>query len=275
MTPTPWHLDDDLLNRYADGQLQIGVQASVETHLQSCAICQRSAASVVGPQQLIPVWQGILAEIDAPELSIGLRVLTRLGLSDADAVVVRGSTQGLYRPWVASVGGALTFALLAGCLADRFQLAAVLLIAPLVPVLAVLVAYDGTDPLRAVASTTPLSQLRIMLLRTIAAAGTAVPLTLAVTLVVPGLGKFAELWLLPALLLMVVALTLLSWCSARVTGALVAGAWVVFVLGLRTAGSLEASRNAGTQLLFLGAAAIAAALLVARTRAARPSRGLA
>ena len=275
MTSTPWHLDRDLLDRYAAGRLDLGLQASVEAHLQSCATCQGGAGSLVDTGELTDVWDGIVAEIDAPIQPIGLRILMRLGLSDADTGVVRGSTHGLYRPWVASVGGALAFALLAATLADRFQLAAVLLIAPLVPVLAVLVAYDGTDPLRAVAATTPLSQLRVMLLRTLAAAGTAVPLTLAVTLIVPGLAGFAAVWLLPALLLTVLALTLLSWFPARVTGALVAGAWVVFVLGLRTAGSLEASRNAGTQLLFLAAAAFAAALLVARARAARPSGGLA
>ena len=150
-----------------------------------------------------------------------------------------------------------------------------LLVAPLVPVLAVLVAYDGTDPLRAVAATTPLSQLRIMLLRTVAAAGTAVPLTLAVTLVIPGLATFAAVWLLPALVLTVIALTLLSWCPARMTGALVAGAWLVFVVGLRSAGSLQTSRDAAHPTALPRRRRFAAALLVARTRAARPSGGLA
>ncbi len=270
-----WHLDHDLLDRYAAGRLDLGLQASVESHLQSCRTCQSRAGALVDTDDLAQVWDGIIAEIDAPVLPIGLRMLIRLGLPDADAVVVRGSAHGLYRPWVASVGGALAFALLAGSVADRFLFAAVLLVAPLVPVSAVLVAYDGTDPLRAVAVTTPMSQLRIMLLRTVAAASTAVPLTLAVTLIVPGLASFAAVWLLPALLLTVLALILLSWCPARVTGALIAGAWLVFVIGLRSLGSLEASRNPGSQLLFLAAAAVAAALLVARARAARPSGGLA
>ena len=270
MTSTPWHLDPELLDRYASGDLNLGLQASVEAHLQSCAICQGRAGSLVDVGELTGVWQGIVAEIDAPRLPVGLRFLTRIGLSEADAVIVQGSTHGLYRPWVASVGGALAFAVFAPSLPDRFQLAAVLLLAPLVPVLAVLVAYDGTDPLREVASATPMSRFRIMLLRTIAAAGTAVPLTLAVTLVVPGLATFAAIWLLPALMLTVLALTLLSWFSARTTGAIVAGAWVVFVIGLRTAGSLAQSREVGVQLLFLAAAAVAAAVLVARTRAARP-----
>lgn len=274
MTSVPWHIDHDLLNRYADGRLDLGLQSSVETHLQSCGTCQGRAGALVGPAGLTPVWEGIAAEIDAPRLPLGLRLLARIGLPDADAVVLHGSAHGLYRPWVASVGGAIGFAILAGTVADRLQLAAVLLVAPLVPVLAVLVAYDGTDPLRAVAAATPMSTLRVMLLRTVAAAGTAVPLTLAVTLVVPGLATFAAVWLLPAFLLTVLALTLLSWCSAQVTGAVVAGAWILFVAGLRSAGSLEASRAAPTQLVFLVVALLAAALLVAQARAARPSGGL-
>lgn len=274
MTPVPWHVDHDLLNRYADGRLDLGLQSSVETHLQSCPTCQGRAGALVGAAALAPAWEAIVAEIDAPRLPLGLRLLARIGLPDADAVILHGSAHGLYRPWVASVGGAIGFAILAGTVADRLQLAAVLLVAPLIPVLAVLVAYDGTDPLRAVAAATPMSKLRVMLLRTVAAAGTAVPLTLAVTLVVPGLATFAAVWPLPALLLTVLALALLSWYSAPVAGAVVAGAWVLFVIGLRYVGSLDASQTAHTQLVFLAAALLAAAVLVARTRAARPTGGL-
>jgi hypothetical protein len=275
MTSARWHLDGDLLDRYAGGRLQLGLQSSVEAHLQSCEVCQRAAAEHVGSDELGPVWDRIVAEVDAPRLPLGLRLLARGGVRDSDAVVLQGSAHGLYRPWVASVGGAIAFAILAGSVGPRFQFAAVLVVAPLVPVLAVLVAYDGTDPLRAVAVATPASKLRIMLLRTVAAAATAVPFTLAVTLLIPGLATFAAVWLLPALLLTVLALTVLSWCPAKVTGAVVGGAWFVFVFGLRYAHQLQSSRSAAGQLLFLAVALVAASLLVARTRAARPSGGLA
>jgi hypothetical protein len=275
MTSAPWHLDGELLNRYAEGRLHLGLQASVEAHLQACATCQSAAGEQLGSEDLGPVWERIVAEIEAPRLPLGLRLLTRYGVPDSDAVVLQASAHGLYRPWVASVGGAIGFAVLAASVAYRFQLAAVLLVAPLVPLLAVLVAYDGTDPLRAVAETTPASKLRIMLLRTVAAAGTAVPFTLAVTFVVPGLAVFAAIWLLPALMLTVLALMLLSWCSARVAGSIVGAAWFAFVFGLRGVASLQSSRSVHTQLLFFAVALIAAALLVARLRAARPSGALA
>jgi hypothetical protein len=275
MTSTPWHLDGELFDRYADGRLQLGLQSSVEAHLQSCDVCQRAAAERVGADELSPVWERIVAEVDAPHLPLGLRLLTRYGVPDSDAVVLQASANGLYRPWVASVGGAITFAILAGTVTHRFQLAAVLLVAPLVPVLAVLVAYDGTDPLRAVAAATPASKLRIMLLRAVAAAATAVPFTLAVTFLIPGLATFAAIWLLPALLLTVLALTVLSWCPAKVTGAVVGGSWLAFVFGLRAVASLQSSRSVHAQLLFLAVALVAAALLAARLRAASPSGGLA
>lgn len=275
MTSAPWHLDNQLLDRYADGQLPLGLQSSVEAHLQSCASCQRAAGEQVGHDALDPVWEGIVAEIDAPPLPLGLRLLIRCWGRDSDAVVLQGSAHGLYRPWVASVGGAIAFAILAGSVAHRFQLATVLLFAPLVPVLAVLVAYDGTDPLRPLAVATPASKLRVMLLRTVAAAATAVPFTLAVTLVIPGMAAFAVIWLVPALLLTVLALISLSWFSARVTGSLVGGAWIAFVFVLHAAASLQSSRTAHTQLLILAVALVASALLAARTRAARPSGGLA
>jgi hypothetical protein len=271
----PWHLDDDLMNRYAQGRLQLGVQASVEAHLEACASCQRAADEQVGSAELGLVWERIVTEIEAPRLPLGLRLLNRFGLPDSDAVVLQASANGLYRPWVASVGGAIAFAVLAASVADRFQLAAVLLVAPLVPLLTVLVAYDGTDPLRAVATTTPASKLRVMLLRTVAAASTAVPFTLAVTLVVPGLAAFAAVWLVPALLLTILALVLLSWCSARVAGSIVGAAWFAFVFGLRAVASLQSSRSGHAQLLFLAVALVAAVLLVIRLRAARPSGGFA
>jgi hypothetical protein len=274
VTTATWHLDAELLERYAAGRLQLGLQSSIEAHLVSCALCQSAAAEQVGRTELDPIWDAIVGEIDAPRLPFGLRLLARVGVGDSDAVVLQASANGLYRPWVASVVGAIAFAFLAGTVPARFQLATVLLVAPLVPLLAVLVAYDKTDPLRALAVATPASKFRIMLLRTAAAAATAVPFTLAVTFVVPGLATFSAVWLLPALLLTLVALTLLSWCSARVSGSVVGGAWAVFVFSLRTGASLQASRTSDTQLLFLAAALLAAVLLIARTRAARPSGGL-
>ena len=118
------------------------------------------------------------------------------GLPDDDAVVVRAST-ALYLPWVISVCAALVCAVLAAVLPEPHGTSSFLVLAPLIPVLAVAAAYDTTDPLREVVGPTPLSKLRIALLRASVALAAAVPVTLGLGLLVPGFGGLAFAWLLP------------------------------------------------------------------------------
>lgn len=275
MSTTAWHLSRELLQRYDEGGLDLVAQDSVETHLVGCRQCRAAASALVPEPEREGAWSRISSEIAEPELPRSLRALRRLGVPDADLVVLRASSSGLYRPWVLSVTGALLFAVLAGLLDAPEQDLIFLLVAPLVPTMAVVAAYDSTDAMREVAEVTALSKLRIALLRAAASAGFAVPLTLGVGLLVPGIADQAFLWLLPALMLTVLAMTLLTWWSARTTSAAVAGSWVVFVVALYVEDGFAALTSPVAQTVFAAAACALVAVFLARTFPFRPSGGTA
>jgi hypothetical protein len=275
MTTGTWHVGPALLERYADGGLDPSAQASVETHLAACAQCQHDASNLIDSPELDAIWNEVVTEIVQPPMPAGLRLLNRLGLPDADAVVLRASSEGLYRPWIVSVVGAAIFGLLANMLDARIQLVSIMLLAPLLPVLAVTIAYDTTDPMRELAVATPLSKLRIALLRAGAAAGVAIPLTLAVSLTIPGIADHAFVWLLPALMLTIVAVTLLTWCTAKVTGGVIATTWVAFIIAIRADDSLGAITSPQGQLAFVVVAVAAVGVLVVRITSPRSFGGYA
>ena len=135
--------------------------------------------------------------------------------------------------------------------------------------LAVVAAYDATDPLRHLTGTTPASALRTALLRSVAALTIAVPLTIAVGLLVPGLRDLAGTWVLPGLALTSGSLVLLTRWTARVTFPVVAAGWLVLV-GLRSGSTVAALTSTGGQVACLVATALLTAVLVLRTSSARP-----
>jgi hypothetical protein len=156
MTTEPWHPSTAVWQRYAAGELDPVATASVETHLTSCAVCRSSVAASMPPGEVAGLWQGVATAIARPRATRWGRLATRLGLPDDDAVVVRAST-GLYLPWVLSVSAALVCAALAAMLPDPRGTSAFVVLAPLIPVLAVAAAYDTTDPMRELVAPTPLS----------------------------------------------------------------------------------------------------------------------
>ena len=177
MTAEPWHLSTAVWQRYAAGELDAVAEASVETHLTSCAVCRSSASETIASAEVAILWEGVATAIARPRPTRLGRVATRVGLPDDDAVVVRAST-ALYLPWVISVSAALVCAALAAVLPEPHGTSSFVVIAPLIPVLAVAAAYDTTDPLRELVGPTPLSKLRIALLRASVALAAAVPVTL-------------------------------------------------------------------------------------------------
>lgn len=222
-----WHLDEETWQAYADGRLDPVAELAVEGHVTSCPRCRDVARKIVGDVE--PVWRAVHTRIAVPERSRPLRLLARLGVPDTDLVVV-GAFRDLLLSWSVAVGAAVVCALLTGLAPVRLPGGApalFLLLAPLIPVLAVVATYDATDPLREVTETAPFSKLRVALLRTTAALTAAVPLTVAVALAVPALhGHFAT-WLLPGLALTVATLVLLTWLTAWIASAVVGVGWFV------------------------------------------------
>ena len=269
-----WHLEQHTWAAYAAGKLDPVAEASVEAHVTRCSQCRDAARSTVTPAQTTAVWDAVRTSIAEPVLPAPLRLLRRLGTPTHDLVVV-SAADSLLVAWAASVGLALLSACLVALagLSPTDQVAAFLALAPLVPVLAVVMAFDALDPLREVCLATPYSKLRLALLRATATLAVAIPATLAVGLLVPGLQDLAFLWLLPSLGLTTGVLALLTWVAAPAAGAIVAGSWAGLVVVLRSGWDVLLLTSAPAQLACIALAVLWGALLLTRTSTLRLQGG--
>jgi hypothetical protein len=269
-----WHLEQHTWEAYAAGRLDPVAEASVEAHVIGCPQCRDAARSSVTPAQTRAVWDAVRTSIAKPALPAPLRPLRRLGVPTPDLVVV-SAADSLLVPWAAAVG----FALLSACLvalaglSPSNQDAAFLALAPLVPVLAIAMAYDALDPLRETCLATPYSKLRLALLRATATLAVAVPATLAVGLAVPGMQDIAFAWLLPSLGLTTGVLVLLTWLEAPLAGALVASSWVALVFVLRSGWDVLVLTSPPAQLACVALALLLGAMLLVRTSTLRLQGG--
>jgi anti-sigma factor RsiW len=222
-----WHVGEPLWTAYADGRLDAAAEVSVESHVASCPACRDAARSMVTAATVDAVWRSVQADIARPAPPRAMRWLRRLGVPESELVLL-GAADAVTLPWLTAIGGALACALLSGFVGWR-QEAVFLGLAPLVPLLAVVAAFDATDSLREVSAATPYSKLRLALIRTTTALAVALPVTLLLGLTIPGLQAIAFSWLLPGLTLSTGALLLLSWLSPWVSGGVLALGWLTAV----------------------------------------------
>ncbi len=269
-----WHIDPPTWEAYVAGRLALGAEASVETHLTGCAECRAAARAHVEPAAAETLWIGVRATISAPELPLPLRLLQRLGVRGDDLVVV-AAAESLLVPWAVAIGFAISCACLVGLagLGPASRDAAFLALAPLIPALAVVAAYDSLDPLRELMAPTPYSKLRVALLRATASLAVALPATAAIGQVVSAVDDLAFVWLAPSLCLTLGVLVLLTWWEARVAGAAVAAVWVAVVTAVRLSGTVAPLAGPGMQLGFAVLGAALAATLVLRTSTLRLQGG--
>jgi CubicO group peptidase (beta-lactamase class C family) len=117
--PDGWHVDDDLLEDYADGvPLAPALQASVEKHLEGCASCRVRLAPAVDSARLDAVWAEVVAQVDAPQLGLVVRGLQRLGVRE-DTARLLAVTPSMRVPWLLSLTAVLALALLTAHTVDR------------------------------------------------------------------------------------------------------------------------------------------------------------
>lgn len=268
-----WHCDTDLLRRYTAGAAGEVLAASVEAHLVRCADCRAALAALSAAGAYEPVWAGVQAAISRPVPPVSLRLLRRLGLAEADAVLLSAS-RSLRGPWALATACVLVFAVVASLSGDRAGTAFYLLAAPLVPVLGVVGAFTSARPAD-LAVATPYSKVRLTLLRTAAVTVTTVPAVAALGAVLPGIGWLAVGWLGPALLLTLVALVLLTWLPAPATGTVLTVGWTLVVGAARGGSDVTVAVAPAAQLTYLALAGAAAAVLAARVRSARTPGGYA
>lgn len=256
---TQWHVPAPTWRAYAAGRLEPAAATSVEAHVVGCPHCQAAARSAVDTAS---VWAGVQATVTRPRVPWPLRVLRRLGLPD-DVAVLLGAGESVLVLGVTVVAAALTCALSTGLTPWRPD-AVFLALAPLVPSLAVVAAFDATHCLREVSAPTPYSRLRLALLRTAAGLGLAIPATFLIGLLVPGLSGLMVAWLLPSLGLTLAGLVLLTWWAPPVVGGALALVWITVALALGRVDRVDVLVSPAAQAGFLGAAVVLAAVFAVR-----------
>jgi Putative zinc-finger len=273
-----WHVDAGTLQAYADDRLDFARAASVETHLTGCRTCRAAigtgvAAGSPGPAtRHADSWDALLDRVDVPRLTVVERALIRCRVPEHTARVL-ASSELTFRWWLAGVGvlvAATALALLSTAAAGT---AAFLLLAPVLPVAGVALAYGaGGEPAYEVAVVAPYSSFRRVLVRSVAALACWLPVAAALSVPLPD-AVHPGMWMLPALALTAVTLAVTSFVDAARAAAGVGVVWLaVNVAALRPArrgdldlllDSLPQAQAAG-QVVLLAALGAALALLVAR-----------
>ncbi len=242
--PNPvWHVDETLLRRWVAGSAGAASAASVEQHMVRCQVCRGRVADAMvrvdAPTvpDLGNVWTEIRDELELPRESRTQKVLRRLGLTDADALLLV-SAPAMRAAWVNALGLVLAFVGAAVFFQESRVILAFLIVAPLVPMLGVALTYrtDGEGIFEQEAAT-PYSPVRLVLLRTIAVLAATAPLVVAAGLLLPA--DLALAWLVPALGFTAVLLAASTWIDAVVAAAALTLAWTAAVLSSYVQGSAQ------------------------------------
>lgn len=217
-----WHLDDQVLARWVDGTDGSVAGASVEQHLLTCASC-RTRVPAPDPR----VWDRVREAVEAPRATALERLLRRTGLPEADARVVAISP-AFRAAWLVGMVALLAFVTLAGAFGAGRGQWAFLVVAPLVPALAVALGYDPElDEALETECATPYPRVRLVLLRSVALLVVVGPAMAASSALLPG--SLAYGWLVPAAGCTALVLALSTWVAPLTATGVVATGWALLV----------------------------------------------
>ena len=223
-----WHLEDDVLSRYATGRVSAAVAASAEAHLTTCATCRARLAPATPVARLDAIWDEVDQRVDTLSLPLFERALVRLGMGE-DTARLLAATPSLTASWLAAVAASALFAAIAADVSSR-GLFAFLTLAPMLPVAGVAAAYGrDADPAYEIAVASPYSMLRLLLLRSVTVVAATIVLTGLAGLLLADHGWAAAGWLLPAAALTAATLLLSTRLTPVWAAAGVLGTWVVGV----------------------------------------------
>ncbi len=174
-------------------------------------------------------WRAITAEMDVPRPGWVERLLRHGGVpATVSRVVV--ATPALRRAWFLSIGVAVVVGLGAAQPDDRDSLFALLVLAPVVPVLGVALAFGPqADPMYEAQLATPVRGVRLIAIRASTVLATSIVAIGALVVVDPDTRPLAAAWLLPALALTVASLAAMTVVTPRRAASLVATSWFVVV----------------------------------------------
>ncbi|MFI0963807.1 zf-HC2 domain-containing protein [Streptomyces sp. NPDC021080] len=231
---TTWHVPEEDLRAYVQGELAVPRLWSADTHLAACARCRQALAGISDPVALDVGWERLDAELDAPRPGPVEWLLVRLGVADHTARLLTASP-ALRRSWLGAIGALLVMTVAA---ADLVRAGATptlfLALAPLLPLAGVAVSYGpGIDPTYEMSVVSPMHGFRLLMIRTVAVLSVCLGLNGLATLALPAYGLQALAWLLPALALTATGLALSSRLGPVLAPSLVGGGWAVLLLVAR------------------------------------------
>ncbi len=259
-------LSGDLARRYVAGRTTPAETLDVERAMDASPRWRALVGSQVDPARLDLVLAGVVAELDAPKRGVIERLMVRLGLHEHVARLM-AATPVLRRSWYLASILVLLFGLAAAD-PDRpdGSLAVFLVVAPLVPVLGVGLAYGpGVDPASDMTVATPLSGFRLLLLRSVTVLATSVLFGgIGAILIAPDHGLRVLAWMLPALALTTATLALATAVPTRLAAGLVAGGWLAIVIAVTRLADDLALFGGPAQPLYLALVLVAGVLLAVR-----------
>ncbi|MDQ2587207.1 zf-HC2 domain-containing protein [Saccharothrix yanglingensis] len=212
------HASADLIARYAAGDdMPADLLWAVEAHLETCGLCRLRLADAA-PPRVTALTEAVWADLDPP----GTPAPHRRPLA-------RWAPPALV-PWFAMTTFVVLLALLVDLVAPSGVTAsAVLLLAPVVPLLGVAGAWSRSlDPAYELVVSTPRAGLRLLLRRTFAVLVVVLPVLLAAGWLT---GASPAYWLLPCLAVTSVTLALGSVLGVRRAAITTASLWAALVVG--------------------------------------------
>ncbi len=257
-----WHVPERLAVAYSVGEVQGARAASIEAHVMACETCRSLVTAAVPDTRLESIWTAVADEVDIPRRTWSERLLGTLGMADSDARLV-AAAPALHLSWLTSLAAVLLFAVWASNTSDP-GVTLFLIVAPVVPVLAVMGAYGPRiDPTYEMSVASPYPTLRLVLLRSATVVAVSGALALLASALVPQ-GQMAAAWLLPCLALVMLTLILARWVPQPVAAAVVAAGYSLPLL-MALANDRDVSSVVTSAALQVAAVAVAVAALTVMT----------
>ena len=215
----------DLLERYANGDIDALQAYSVEAHLPSCADCRGQIATLADGARLISTWDAIEQRLDAPRRGPVEAGLMRVRVPEHVARL--GATPALRLSWLLACAIVLVGAV---WVASRREegLYWFLVLAPLLPLAGVALAYGpDVEPTNEIGLAAPMRSFALLLLRALAVLVTTTAMAAVAALALPGLHWTAAAWLTPALGLTLASLALATRMPPLAACGSLAATWVL------------------------------------------------
>jgi hypothetical protein len=223
-----WHVQSDLLECYARGDIDAAHAYSVEAHLPSCPRCREQLTALVDATRLAHAWEGVEERLDAPRRGPVEAGLMRVGVPEHVARLL-GATPALRLSWLLACALVLVCAVWAASRREQ-GLVVFLALAPLLPLAGVAAAYGpDVDPTYEIGLAAPMRSFGLLLIRALAVLASTTAMAAIAAVALPGSDWSAAAWLAPSLGLTLASLALATRLSALTACGSLAAAWVLAV----------------------------------------------